>query len=348
LLLTIIASSAMSQTPVIDITPVGPEPNVTVPLWDAHYFMTDMIKVEITFRNLGTMQASDVTVWAVIYKGDIAGVPVYAKKEVIEIPGNGGTTKVTFPTFRPDREQIYVMRVYSEDSLDENIANNELTWPFRVVPDHPAVNIRAWYAALLPSHDVVYPIHAPVPVQATFDNQAAMTVEGASAAMTIADESGTVVYREKLTVAPMPPLSMMEQSFPAFVPHNAGTYCATAWIDHHADPYKYDDTAHWCFSASSSSGIAPDSPRREGAWLTIYPNPAREVATLEFKIPPGVPAHVLLFDGSGRQMGKLAELHEKGEGHIALGFDGLPSGTYRVVIESSEGVIAGETITIQH
>jgi hypothetical protein len=133
-----------------------------------------------------------------------------------------------------------------------------------------------------------------------------------------------------------------------FTPPHEGLFTMTAINTFAYDKNNGNDTLVWHFVVLGSSSVSQALESGHRSSLTIYPNPARDIATLEYTIPTGMAARVRLYDANGQAVGTLAELHEKGAGHIALGFGGLPSGAYTVAIESGAGVIASQTITIQH
>jgi hypothetical protein len=71
--------------------------------------------------------------------------------------------------------------------------------------------------------------------------------------------------------------------------------------------------------------------------LRLFPNPARGAAEVEYEVGLDGPIRIELFDLLGRSVGVLHEGWSPAGSHRApLAFDGLPGGTYVVIISSPE------------
>lgn len=84
-------------------------------------------------------------------------------------------------------------------------------------------------------------------------------------------------------------------------------------------------------------GIYPPIPDKRFAWMNCYPNPVRDVLTLEISTSVATHVMVSLFDEMGRLI-KMIDNSEKDKGSYQyyVNTSGLSSGTYFVVLKTHE------------
>lgn len=77
----------------------------------------------------------------------------------------------------------------------------------------------------------------------------------------------------------------------------------------------------------------------------VYPNPARQQATIHYAVPEGTDATLRLYDVLGRQMKAVALNQTQGRHTLQLRLDGLTNGTYFLQL-SAGGHTRTRTLTV--
>ena len=87
----------------------------------------------------------------------------------------------------------------------------------------------------------------------------------------------------------------------------------------------------------NGTGIYPPIPEKNFAWMQCYPNPVKDILTIDISL--SLPTHVMVtvFDASGRRV-KVIDNTEKPKGSYQyyLNTSSLGSGLYFVVLNTHE------------
>jgi photosystem II stability/assembly factor-like uncharacterized protein len=85
------------------------------------------------------------------------------------------------------------------------------------------------------------------------------------------------------------------------------------------------------------TGIYPVIPNQRFAWMNCYPNPVRDILTMEVSVSVATRILVMLLDESGRRIKTFENADRpKGSYQYYLNTSGLPQGIYFVVLKTHE------------
>jgi hypothetical protein len=105
--------------------------------------------------------------------------------------------------------------------------------------------------------------------------------------------------------------------------------------------FKVNDTMMFATGARiwkyKGEGIFPPIPAQQYAQLICYPNPVRDVLTIDVSVAVATRIAVMLLDGNGRQIKMIENADRpKGSYQYYVNTTGLPEGMYYVVLKTHE------------
>ncbi|TQE98899.1 MAG: T9SS type A sorting domain-containing protein, partial [Spiribacter salinus] len=99
-------------------------------------------------------------------------------------------------------------------------------------------------------------------------------------------------------------------------------------------------------TASFSEEVTIARPVQAAELLPTYPNPARSTATVRFAVPERQDVRITLYDMLGRRVQTVVRADARGRTEAQLDVSGLASGTYFLRMQTDDGPVDTQRITV--
>lgn len=174
---------------------------------------------------------------------------------------------------------------------------------------------------------------------ATFMNNGAESVPSVGAHLRITDPAANLVYDEMTMIQGLDGGGALATvTFPKFHPTSAGTYRATAWVDHaQADANTANDSVSWPFEVTVDTSDTPKRIAPGAGHLSCHvaPNPAADLATVTLGDEPSGYRRAIVTDLLGRRVRLYT--WEQAPTVIEIDMRDLPAGAYAIRIDHGDG-----------